>query len=65
MPDAPDATRTKSTTDNARLWTGSGLCCEAQGDGVPCYGTDGECETCGRALEPADRRDAPAPSATD
>ena len=34
----------------ARLWTGTGLCCEAQGDGVPCRGTDGECEVCGRAL---------------
>ena len=34
----------------ATLWTGTGLCCEAQGDGVPCRGTDGECETCGRAL---------------
>ena len=34
----------------AALWPGTGLCCEAQGDGVPCRGTDGECETCGRAL---------------
>jgi len=34
----------------APLWVGTGLCCEAQGDGVPCYGVDGECETCGRAL---------------
>ena len=31
-------------------WAGTGLCCEAQGDGVPCKGTDGECEACGRAL---------------
>lgn len=36
----------------APLWTGAGLCCEAQGDGVPCRGTDGECESCGRALPP-------------
>jgi hypothetical protein len=33
-----------------RLWTGPGLCPEAQGDGVPCEGTEGECERCGRAL---------------
>jgi hypothetical protein len=32
------------------LWTGTGLCCEAQGDGVPCAGPDGECEVCGRQL---------------
>ena len=36
----------------ATLWTGTGLCCEAQGDGIPCQGTDGECESCGRALPP-------------
>jgi hypothetical protein len=34
----------------ARIWAGAGLCPEAQGDGVPCAGTDGTCETCGRAL---------------
>ena len=34
----------------ARLWTGTGLCSEAQGDGVPCRDTDGECETCERAI---------------
>lgn len=39
------------------LWSGSGLCCEAQGDGVPCRGTDGECESCGRALPPAQPAD--------
>jgi hypothetical protein len=32
------------------VWTGSGRCPEAQGDGVPCAGTDGTCDTCGRAL---------------
>jgi hypothetical protein len=32
------------------VWTGTGLCCEAQGDGVPCRGVDGECESCGRAI---------------
>ena len=35
-------------------WSGTGLCCEAQGDGVPCQGVDGECEFCGRALTKAD-----------
>lgn len=40
---APDAT-------DARVWAGAGLCPEAQGDGVPCAGIDGTCETCGRAL---------------
>ncbi len=54
MPDArkPAKGRTDpvpvSTPD--RPWTGTGLCPEAQGDGVPCEGTDGECERCGRAL---------------
>jgi len=33
-----------------QTWTGTGLCPEAQGDGVPCHGTEGECEECGRAL---------------
>jgi len=33
-----------------RVWTGTGLCAESQGDGVPCTGTDGTCDTCGRAL---------------
>lgn len=32
------------------VWTGSGRCPEAQGDGVPCAGTEGTCDTCGRAL---------------
>ena len=40
---APDAT-------DARVWAGAGLCPEAQGDGVPCAGIDGTCDTCGRAL---------------
>jgi hypothetical protein len=38
----------------APLWTGTGLCCEAQGDGIPCQGTNGECETCGKALPRTD-----------
>ena len=33
-----------------RLWLGAGLCPEAQGDGLPCQGVQGECERCGRAL---------------
>lgn len=45
-------------TPASPLWTGTGLCCEAQGDGVPCRGTDGECETCGRAI-PLPAVDAP------
>ena len=36
-----------------QIWSGTGLCCEAQGDGVPCKGVDGECETCGKALPQA------------
>ena len=54
MADAPKPhdgnTNTKNDTQPAPLWTGTGLCCEAQGDGIPCRGTDGECETCGRAM---------------
>jgi hypothetical protein len=36
----------------AQLWLGTGLCPEAQGDGLPCQGVQGECERCGRALRP-------------
>jgi len=59
MPDDPkqkDAgTATPSEAPPRQLWVGTGLCCEAQGDGVPCQGTDGECEKCGKALPmPAD-----------
>ena len=53
MADAPkltDQSHTRQHDVPVPLWTGTGLCCEAQGDGVPCRGTDGECETCGRAL---------------
>jgi len=58
MPDAPkshDITKDSEPRDAqpATLWAGTGLCCEAQGDGIPCKGTDGECETCGHALPPA------------
>jgi len=56
MPQTPQPTDArKDTTRDTRpepLWTGTGLCCEAQGDGVPCQGTDGECASCGRALPP-------------
>ena len=38
------------TSAKGRIWTGTGLCSESQGDGVPCRGVDGECETCGKAL---------------
>jgi len=54
MPDArkPPETRTEAVSKPLVVqdWTGAGLCPEAQGDGVPCQGTEGECETCGRAL---------------
>lgn len=61
MPESPDPRPTSPIDDRpapapaagaapAPLWRGTGLCCEAQGDGVPCQGTDGECEHCGRAL---------------
>ena len=50
-PTAPvDDTALEVTGTPVPLWRGTGLCCEAQGDGVPCQGTDGECEHCGRAL---------------
>jgi hypothetical protein len=58
MSDAPKAREMAQPPEESEaarrrpLWTGTGLCCEAQGDGVPCQGTDGECETCGRALLP-------------
>lgn len=59
MPDAPKPTDNDTLTTQgepapAPLWSGTGLCCEAQGDGIPCRGTDGECETCGRAIPPTD-----------
>jgi len=41
---------TPTHTAASRVWMGTGLCPEAQGDGVPCRGVDGECERCGRAL---------------
>ena len=55
MPDAPkpndNPARTPEVTPTpVPLWSGTGLCCEAQGDGIPCFGTEGECEKCGRAL---------------
>jgi hypothetical protein len=58
MPDAPKphdipAESEPREAQPATLWSGTGLCCEAQGDGIPCKGTDGECETCGRALPSA------------
>jgi len=57
MADAPRRDQTPSSKapaskTAAQPWTGTGLCPEAQGDGVPCYGTEGECERCGRALPP-------------
>lgn len=49
-----DARRdTDRVTRPEPLWLGTGRCSEAQGDGVPCEGTGGECESCGRALPPA------------
>ena len=53
MADAPKPVQTPQAPEAATplpLWSGTGLCCEAQGDGVPCQGVDGECEHCGRAL---------------
>jgi hypothetical protein len=44
------ASKRRASASVGRVWVGTGLCREAQGDGVPCRGTDGECETCGRAL---------------
>jgi hypothetical protein len=51
-PCKPAAARTDKTTapPPGQIWTGTGLCPEAQADGVPCQGTDGECERCGRAI---------------
>jgi hypothetical protein len=53
MADTPVRPATSINPPNALaepLWSGTGLCCEAQGDGVPCHGPAGECEACGRAL---------------
>ena len=50
-----DTTRAEPSS---HTWTGTGLCPEAQGDGVPCHGTEGECEVCGRALPPASTPEA-------
>jgi hypothetical protein len=30
-------------------WEGTGLCAEAQADGVPCYELGRSCDECGRA----------------
>lgn len=49
-PKSPDNGIDAPVAQPAPLWSGTGLCCEAQGDGVPCQGADGECESCGRAL---------------
>jgi len=46
----PTTTNTPTHPTARRVWMGTGLCPEAQGDGVPCHGVDGECERCGRAL---------------
>lgn len=58
------ATHAETKTDPARapasavqLWTGTGLCSEAQGDGVPCRCVGGDCECCARALSPSKRSD--------
>ena len=53
MADTPKTTQTPPVPESETpkpIWLGTGLCCEAQGDGVPCQGIDGECEHCGRAL---------------
>jgi len=53
MPETPKpAATTPDSLPSAsnNLWEGTGRCPEAQGDGVPCRGTDGECDACGRAL---------------
>ena len=31
-------------------WSGTGLCPEAQADGIPCHEVGRECDTCGRAV---------------
>lgn len=64
MADAPKPAA-RPSADTTELWTGTGLCCEAQGDGVPCEGTDGECEFCGRALPPDSPREAADPTSGD
>lgn len=38
------------TATSPLIWAGTGLCACSQGDGVPCEGTGGTCETCGKAL---------------
>lgn len=52
-------TETAPPATPIRLWSGSGLCCEAQGDGVPCAGVDGTCDTCGRAMPAPTEQGAP------
>lgn len=60
MADAPKTAKAPSpkpqNVPEKQPWAGTGLCPEAQGDGVPCYGTEGECERCGRALPLQDSR---------
>ncbi len=55
MADAPKPAQARTqpipvSSTGTEPWPGTGLCPEAQGDGVPCFGTEGECERCGRAL---------------
>jgi hypothetical protein len=40
-------------------WGGTGLCAEAQADGVPCTALGRSCDTCGRAHVPEPGRPVP------
>ena len=48
-------------------WSGTGLCPEAQADGIPCNEVGRDCDTCGKAaqgyaLQPPGRRSKRPPS---
>jgi hypothetical protein len=42
-------------------WDLTGLCDEAQADGVPCFEAGRQCETCARATRPGAAPPEPAP----
>jgi hypothetical protein len=50
----PNDPERKNTPDAAGEWGGTGLCAEAQADGVPCTALGRECDTCGKSF-PATR----------
>jgi len=45
-----------SPSQDSTEWVGTGLCAEAQADGVPCYDAGRQCDVCGRSSAPTTLR---------